>query len=80
VDGLDAFGTSTIAETNTTETDYSWATIPTIDITIKTGAVTDNLTTNTPQMTSVWFGVSPTMSDVAGDYTVTVTYTVEEVP
>jgi hypothetical protein len=74
-----SFGSTTTQETNVANTAYSWATVPTIDTLIRTGTQTDDLLTpDTPQITDVWFGVSPTISKASGDYTVTITYTVEE--
>jgi hypothetical protein len=75
INGLSSFGATTIAETNTSTTAYSWATIPTTLTTIKTGTTTDNLSTDTPQASDVWFGVSPRASQGSGVYTGTVTYT-----
>jgi hypothetical protein len=71
-----SFGTTTTQETNQTSTAYSWATVPTTDTVIRTGTTTDNLTTNTPQNTDVWFGTSPTLDKPAGAYATTITYTV----
>jgi hypothetical protein len=76
VTGYDSFGTTTTTETNQTATAYSWATIPTTSTKLRAGTTTDDLTTNTPQTTDVWFGVSPTIDKPAGDYTATITYTV----
>jgi hypothetical protein len=75
VNNLGSFGTTTAQETNLQTTAYSWATVPTSDTTIRTGTRTDNLTTNTPQVTDVWFGVSPTYAKVSGSYQATITYT-----
>lgn len=75
VNGLGAFGATTLQETNTVTTAYSWATIPTIDTTVKTGTVTDDLTTDVPQTTDVWYGMGSTGMTASGDYQVVVTYT-----
>lgn len=76
VDGVGGFGASaTAAQTNAASTPYSWATVPTADTILKTGAATDNLTTNTPANLDVWFGVSPTMMQPYGNYQTTITFT-----
>jgi hypothetical protein len=80
VNNSGSFGTTTTPEHNSTTTAYSWATIPTIDTIIKTGTMTDNLTTNIPQDTDVWFGVSPTYAKTSGNYMAIITFTGVRVP
>jgi glutathionyl-hydroquinone reductase len=76
VNNLGNFGATTNRETNATSTAYPWATVPTTDSLIRIGTVTDDLSTNTPQTTDIWFGASPTGHNVSGEYFVQVVYTV----
>jgi hypothetical protein len=76
VTNQDSFGTTTAQETNSQTTAYSWATIPTTDTTVRTGTTTDDLTTNVPQTTDIWFGVSATLDRPPGTYVVEIIYTV----
>jgi hypothetical protein len=76
VNGQDGFGATTAQETNTASTNYSWATVPTTNTTIRAGTITDDMTTDTPQTTDVWYGASATWGKPSGNYTTMITYTV----
>jgi hypothetical protein len=69
------FGANTTQETNASSTNFSWATIPTTNTIIRTGTTTDNLTTNIPQATDIWYGTAAAGNQGAGNYTTTITYT-----
>jgi hypothetical protein len=75
IDNAGAFGAGTAPESDQPGTAYSWATVPSEDTIVWTGPTTDDLTTNTPQDTDVWFGASPTYEKTSGEYRVKLTFT-----
>jgi hypothetical protein len=76
---LGNFGSTTTQETDEPTSGYSWAAVPSSanPLTLRSSnSPTDDGVTDTPFNMDVWFGVSATQTQAAGQYSVHVVYTI----
>jgi hypothetical protein len=80
VSGLGNFGASTTSELNVLNSAYTWASVPvaTSPVQISSGTATDNRGaggSNSPASTTVFYGTSASVNQVAGQYQANILYT-----